>query len=379
MKFIHLGDLHIGKSVNGFSMINDQKYILKEIIRIGRERNIDAVLIAGDVYDRSIPSEQAVELFDDFLTELSGLGWKVYMVSGNHDSDERLNFGSSLFQANNVYIAGKYDGKVQKYELPDEHGVVNIWLMPFVKASRVGHYFPDADTSTYDAAFRVVVESCDVDETQRNVMVAHQLVTGRTKDVELSGSESSYLNIGTLERITADCFDAFDYVALGHIHGPQKIEREECRYSGSPLKYSLKEIGKDKSVPVVTMGEKGKIDIELVPLKPLRNMRKITGPLEELVASAVDTEDYIHAVLTDESAQFDAMVRIRDVYPHTMKLEYDNSETRAMRDSDGVVVTEDKSFHELVQEFYKMMKGAEPTEEEWEVIEDVAREVGVLE
>lgn len=381
MKFIHLGDLHLGKNVNEFSMIEDQKYILNEIIKIIKKESVDAVLIAGDIYDRSIPSEEAVKLFDSFLTELSRMGKSVFAISGNHDSDERLNFGSRLFTANHIYIAGRYDGEIECIDVEDEHGVIHVWLMPYVKASRVAHFYLDADTSTYDAAFRTAIGKCNVNSSERNIILVHQFVTGKGEEPELAGSESAMLNVGTIEKISSDCFDSFDYVAMGHIHGCQAVGRETCRYAGSPLKYSLnqREMNREKTVPVITMSEKGNVKVEKFPLKPLREMRRIKGELKYLIENAVDTDDYIYATLTDETVQFDAMSRLQEVYPNTMKLDYENEATRAIQEFDGAADTEGKSFRELVFDFYQLINGSEPSEEEWKIMQEVAKEAGVIE
>lgn len=381
MKFIHLGDLHLGKNVNEFSMIGDQKYILNEIIEIIKKESVDAVLIAGDIYDRSIPSEEAVKLFDAFLTKLSEMGKAVFAISGNHDSDERLNFGSRLFTANQIYIAGRYDGEIEHIDIEDEHGVIHVWLMPYVKASRVAHFYPEDDTSTYDAAFRTAIGKCNVNLSDRNVILVHQFVTGKSEEPELAGSESAMLHVGTIEKIGSDCFDEFDYVAMGHIHGCQAVGRETCRYAGSPLKYSLnqREINSEKTVPVITMSEKGNVKVEKFRLKPLREVRRIKGKLKELLENAVDTDDYIYATLTDEAVQFDAMARLQEVYPNTMKLDYDNETTRALQEFDGEADTEGKSFQELVFDFYKLINGSEPSEEEWKIMQEVAKEAGVVE
>lgn len=381
MKFLHLSDLHLGKNVNEFSMIEDQKYILKQIVEIIMRESVDAVLIAGDIYDRSVPSEEAVKLLDGFLTELSNQGRAVFVISGNHDSDERLNFGSRLFKANGIHIAGRYDGSIAHVDLEDEFGLVHVWMLPYVKASRVAHYFPEDDTSTYDAAFRTAINKCNVNQEERNVILVHQFVSGKSVEPELAGSESAMVSVGTLDKIGYDCFDAFDYVAMGHIHGCQAVGRETCRYAGAPLKYSLnqREIHSTKSVPVITLGEKGNVKVDLIPLKPRREVRHIKGELKELLKNAVDTDDYIYVTLTDETVQFDAMARIQEVYPNTMKLDYDNRSTRALQESDGEMETQGKSFQELVLDFYKLMNGSAPSEAEWKLIEEVAIEAGVIE
>ncbi len=380
MKILHLGDLHLGKTVNEFSMIQDQKYILEKILEIIQEKKVDAVMIAGDVYDRTVPSEEAVKLLDWFLTEVSHREKYVFIISGNHDSDERLQFGSTLLRAKKVYIAGRYDGTIEHIEMKDEHGPFHVWLLPYVKASRVAHFFPEGDTSTYDAAFRTAIADCDVKEEERNVIVVHQFVTGKSEEPILAGSESAMVSVGTIEKIGYDCFDKFDYVAMGHIHGCQAVGRETCRYAGSPLKYSLnqKEIHSQKTVPVVSFGEKGNIAVELIPLIPRREVRHIQGELKDLLSNAVDTEDYIYATLTDEQAQFDAMARLQEIYPNIMKLDYDNVSTRALQEND-VEETEGKTFEELIVDFYQWMNGKEPSSEEWKILQEVAKEAGVIE
>ncbi len=381
MKFIHLGDLHLGKNVNDFSMIEDQRYILDQVVDIIEDRQIDAVLLAGDIYDRSIPSEEAVKLFDAFLTKLAVMGKSVFAVSGNHVSDERLHFGSSLFAAKNIYINGRYDGEIPCVTVEDQHGPLHIWLLPYIKASRVGHFFPDADTSTYDKAFRVAIDHAGVNTAERNLLVLHQFVTGKTNEPELAGSETMVLNVGTIDKIGADCFDAFDYVAMGHIHGAQAVGRETCRYAGSMLKYSLdkKELSRAKTMPVISMGAKGDVEVELVELKPLREIRHIRGELKDLIDNATDTEDYIYATLTDEETQFDAMARLQEVYPRVMKLVYDNRASRAFGAEGEGPDTEGKSFHELIGDFFQLYHGGQPSEKEWKIIEETAREAGVME
>ncbi len=381
MKLIHLGDLHIGKSLNEFSLIEDQKYILNEIINLIDTKGIDGVILAGDIYDRTIPSEEAVKVLDNFFTKLASMGKMVFAVSGNHDSDERLNYGSKLFEANNIYIAGKYNGETRCIDVEDEHGMVHVWLMPYVKVSRVAHYFPDEKIENYDAAFKTVINNCNVNVDERNIIVTHQFVTSASSHPELAGSETGILNVGTIDRVSAECFDDFDYVAMGHIHSAQAVGRETCRYSGSLLKYSLEknELNREKTIPIITLGAKGDVQVELTAIKPLRDIRHIRGNLQDLINSAVDTEDYIFATLTDEETQFDAKARLQEVYPYIMKLNYDNKETRAFLDAEKDIETEGKSFHELVTDFFTLFHGAEPTENEWAIIEEVAKEAGVIE
>lgn len=381
MKFIHLSDLHLGKSVNEYSMLEDQRYILRQIQEIILQENIDGVLIAGDVFDRPVPSEEAVKCFDDLLTELQQMKKHVFIISGNHDSDQRLNFASRLLTRAGIYIAGRYDGEVPCVDLEDGYGPLHIWMLPYVKASRVGHFFPREDTSTYDAAFRTALGKCRLERAERNVILVHQFVIGQNSDPEPDGSETALLNVGTIDKINYDCFDDFDYVAMGHIHGAQKVGRETCRYSGSPLKYSLnqREITRDKSVPVVELKEKGKVEVKLVPLVPRREIRHIRGKLEELLEHAEGREDYIYATLTDEDPQFEAMTRLREVYPYVMKLDYDNASTRRVEGEEEQLETEGRTFSQMMGDFYRMINQKEMSEEEWKTLEEVAREAGVIE
>lgn len=380
MKFMHLGDLHIGKTVNDFSMIEDQRYILNELLSIMEEQEVDGVLIAGDVYDKSIPSEEAVEVLDSFIRQLANRKIKTFMISGNHDSDERLNFGSSLFETNGIYIASKYEGTLYRQTLEDKYGVVNIYLLSFVKASQVRHFFPEETIDSYDKAVRVILEQAEIKEEERNILVAHQFVAGRGAEPVLGGSERAAVqNIGTIEKIGADCFEIFDYTALGHIHSPQRVGREFIRYSGSPLKYSLSEVNNTKSVPIITLGSKGEVKVELIPLKPLHDMRHIKGRLEQLLEPKYiqSPEDYIYVTLTDEEPVSDAMAIIRQYYPNTMKLDYENSHTRAMGQVDLSQVTGEKSFPELISDFYHMVYGCDISDEEMQIMLKAAERAGV--
>lgn len=382
MKFIHLGDLHIGKLVNEFNMIDDQRYILKQILAIIEKERVDAALLAGDIYDKSIPTEEAVDLFDYFLSELASRKIDTYLISGNHDSDERLNFGSRLFKNSNIYISSKYNGQLFKHTVTDEFGKINIFMMPFIKASTVKKFFENEKIETYDEAVRVVIKSANVDTSERNIIVAHQFVQGKSCNIEYGGSENiATLNVGTIEIIGADCFDDFDYVALGHIHSPQKIERETIRYSGSPLKYSLSEVDNIKSVPIITISEKGNTKVDLIELEPVRDMRHIKGELKQLLKpeNILYPEDYIYVTLTDENPEPDAANTIRGYYKNLMKFDIDNSHTREAGMIDIQAITQTKRFDEIVGDFYKNRYGTEISDEELNIMLEVAREVGVEE
>lgn len=381
MKVLHLGDLHIGKSVCDFSMIEDQRYMLEQILEMIPQYGIHMVLIAGDVYDKAIPSEEAVRLLDYFLCRLAKMDIETFIISGNHDSDERLNFGSSLFENNKIHICAKYNGKIYKKECRDEFGKVNVYLLPFVKASQVKEFYPNEPIASYDDAVRTVLAHAELDVSERNILVAHQFVAGKSQEPQLAGSEGvSVLNVGTIEKIGADCFDDFDYVALGHIHSPQQIGRETVRYSGSLLKYSLSEVNNEKSVPVITLGKKGEVMVELIKKKPLRDMRHLKGKLEQLLVqeNIKSEDDYIYATLTDEEPVPDVMGIFQQYYKNTMKIIYDNAHTKEAEQADLAKKVQEKSFPKLISDFYQMMYGCEMSDEEMKIMLKVAGEAGVI-
>ena len=410
MKFLHISDLHIGKRVNEFSMIEDQKYILRQIKEIALEKQVDAVMIAGDIYDKPVPSAEAVQLFDQFLTGLADCGKKVFAVSGNHDSAERIAFGAQLMSSREVYVSPVYDGEVRCVTCQDAYGELCIWLLPFIRPAVVRHAWRNriermsiekkpvesaeenvagqagtentADVNdgqtdseninrndgrtkqdqaqeddveaveTYQDALQFVVSHMAVDTSKRNILVAHQFVTGASR------CESEEVSVGGLDQIGEEVFDVFDYVALGHIHSPQHIGRETLRYCGTPLKYSFSEAEQKKSVIVMEIKEKGDILIEKVPLKPLRDLRKIRGTYMELMSKdfyeGTETDDYLQITLTDEEDVPDGMAKLRTVYPNLMQLVYDNSRTRQSRQVEVTEHVEQKSEMELFEEFYEI-------------------------
>lgn len=328
MKFLHLADLHLGKRVNGFSMLEDQAHILRQILAILDDEQPDGVLIAGDVYDKSVPSVEAVGLLDGFLTELRARGVPVLLISGNHDSPERLAFGGRVMDSCGIHISPVYDGALAPVTLQDAFGPVHVWLLPFVKPAHVRRWFPDTDIESYTDAMAEAVAHMDIDTAARNVLVTHQFITGGAR----SGSEE--LSVGGTDNVDSSVFAPFDYVALGHLHGAQHIGRETIRYAGSPLKYSFSEARQHKSVTVVTLGEKGDVQVRTVALTPLRELREIRGSYDELTARSfyehtTYRSDYLHLILTDEQDVFDAMSRLRTIYPYLMTLDYDNARTRA--------------------------------------------------
>ena len=381
MKLLHLGDLHLGKSLGEFDLIEDQKYILNQILDLIVQESVDAVLIAGDVYDKSIPSEAATRLLDTFLSQLAAKNVKTFVISGNHDSDDRLNYGSKLFVSNQIYISAVYDGHLNQYVINDGETEVHVYLLPFVKASQVKHYFPEAEIATYEDAVRVIIDTADINKEKCNVLVAHQFVAGKGEDPALGGSEGAGTqSVGLVEKIGYNCFDKFDYVALGHIHSPQRVGRDEVRYSGSPLKYSLSEVNNEKSVPIITISGTKDIDIDLFPLKPMRNMRHIKGKMEDLLnkANVKSPEDFIYATLTDEDIINDAMGIFQQTYPNTVKIDYDNSHTREIEQVDISKIAQNKSFSELISDFYRLMYQCEISDEEMDIMRMVAREAGVI-
>lgn len=374
MKIIHLADLHIGKRVNEFSMIDDQKYILNQILEIIDKEKPDAVIIAGDVYDKQVPSIEAVELLDSFISDISKRKTTTFIISGNHDSAERLAFGSSLMAMGKIYISPVYNGKISKYTLKNDFGSANFYLLPFVKPSHVKRFFPDKKIESYTDAIKVVVDNLKLDTSEINILIAHQFVTGASR------TESEEISVGGLDNVDASVFEDFDYVALGHIHRPQKIGTERIRYCGTPLKYSFSEVNDTKSVSIIEINSKEDFNLRMIPLIPKRDMRKIRGTYEELTTKNsyenTNTDDYIHVTLTDEFNVADAIQKLRVIYKNIMKLEYDNMRTRESRkiNLDDMVI-ENKNPLEIFSEFYKLQNNKEMNDEQKEIIKKIMEEV----
>lgn len=374
MKFLHLADLHLGKRVNGFSMLEDQAHILRQILAILDDEQPDGVLIAGDVYDKSVPSVEAVELLDGFLTKLRTRGVPVLLISGNHDSPERLAFGGRVMDSCGIHISPVYDGALAPVTLHDEFGPVHVWLLPFVKPAHVRRWFPDADIESYTDAMAEAVAHMGIDTAARNVLVTHQFVTGGTR----SGSEE--LSVGGTDNVDSGVFAPFDYVALGHLHGAQHIGRETIRYAGSPLKYSFSEARQHKSVTVVTLGKKGDVQVRTVALTPLRELREIRGSYDELTARSfyehtTYRSDYLHLILTDEQDVFDAMSRLRTIYPYLMTLDYDNARTRAAGGMSVPAETERRTPLELFEALYKRQNHRPMSEVQREYIAQLMEQI----
>lgn len=362
MKLIHLSDLHLGKRVNEFSMLEDQQYILTEILQIIDREKPDGVMIAGDVYDKSVPSAEAVALLDDFLVRLAKRDLQVFLISGNHDSPERMAFGGRLMAQSGVHLAPVYDGKVSPITLTDEYGLVNLYLLPFLKPAHVRRCFPEREILTYTDALAAAIEAMGVDPAQQNVLVTHQFVTGAAR------CDSEEISVGGTDNVDVSVFEPFDYVALGHIHGPQQVGRETVRYCGTPLKYSFSEAKHQKSVTVVELGEKGAVSVRTVPLTPMRDLAELRGTYEELTFRGFYDgtsypRDYVHITLTDEEDIPDAVSKLRIIYPNLMKLDYDNKRTRA-----GIVLEgaedQQRSPLELLEEFYEKQNGQPMGEEQ---------------
>lgn len=362
MKFIHLSDLHIGKRVNEFSMLEDQKYILAQILELTEAEAADGVILAGDLYDKPVPPAEAVRVLDMFLTRLAEIGVPVFAVSGNHDSAERVAFGAQLLTGRRVYVSPVYDGNVEAISLRDSFGEVRVYLLPFVKPAVVRHVFEEEGIDSYQDAVRAAVGHLDIDPAVRNVLVAHQFVTGAAR------CESEEILVGGLDNVDASVFGGFDYVALGHIHSPQHVGMETVRYCGTPLKYSFSESEQEKSVTVAELREKGDVRIREIPLKPLRDMRRIRGTYMEVTDRAfyqdTNRSDYVQITLTDEEDVPDGLQKLRVIYPNLMRLEYDNKRTRESGDVNGACAVEQKSELELFGEFYEMQNNQAMSEKQ---------------
>jgi len=379
MKLLHIADLHIGKHVNEFNIIEDQKYILEQILRITDEEKPDGILIAGDVYDKSQPSAEAVELLDEFLTQLTAFRQPIFIISGNHDSPERLSFGSRIMQKNGLHIVGLFDGVLQKVTLEDEHGIVNIYLLPFLKPAMVKSFF-EQSIESYDEAAQAVISTAEINTQERNILLAHQFVVNGTQQPERSESES--LSVGGMDNVDVSTFEIFDYVALGHLHRPQRVGRDTVHYAGSPLKYSFSEARHQKSATLLYLGVKGELSIHQLPLIPLHDLREIKGPIAELLRigreEAERTEDYIHATLTDEEEIYDAIGQLRQVYPNLMALDFENSRTGQAVFSQ-IAASSDvagKSPMDLFAAFYQMQNNNELTQEQIHVMERTFEQAG---
>ena len=362
MKLIHLSDLHLGKRVNEFPMLEDQEYILRVILQVIDAEQPDGILIAGDVYDKSVPPAEAVRLFDFFLVSLAKRKQQVFVISGNHDSPERIAFGGRLMDTSGIHLSPVYDGTVLPVSLRDDWGRVNVFMLPFVKPAHVRNAFPDEEIQSYTDAVKCAVSHMDIPSEDRNVLITHQFVTGALT------CESEDVSVGGTDNVDASVFAPFDYVALGHIHGPQNMAGERVRYCGTPLKYSFSEKGHVKSVTVVELREKGRLQVRTVPLIPRHDLREIRGTYNDLMLKSnyehTAVDDYLRVILTDEEDVPDALARLRTVYPNIMRLEYDNIRTRTSAMLDSMEKVEQKTETEIFCEFYEIQNGQPMSEEQ---------------
>lgn len=369
MKFVHVSDLHIGKRLYETSLIEDQKAILDQILDVIDKEEPIGILIAGDVYDRATPSAEAVALFDTFLAELAKRRSQVFIISGNHDSPERIAFGSKILDGVGIHLSPVYNGEIVPTTLYDEHGEVDVYLLPFIKPMHVRKFYEDEDVNTYTDAVRVAIDKMNVDTSKRNVLVAHQYVTGATR----SQSEES---VGGLDNVDATVFDKFDYVALGHLHSRQFCQREAIRYCGTPLKYSFAEATDKKSVTVVTLGEKNApLEIRTVELTPIRDMQRVRGTFNELMSTTEKTDDYVQITLTDEDDVPDAMSRLRKIYTNALELRYDNTRTKANATILGIQNVEQKTPFELFAEFFIQRNNAEMSDVQRAYVQALIEEI----
>ena len=360
MKLFHLSDLHIGKRYETTSFLEDQEYILLRILELIDEEKPDGVLICGDVYDKSIPAAEAVALFDDFLCRLAKRQLPVFIISGNHDSPERLAFGGRLMEGAGIHLSPVYDGRLTPMTLSDEYGPVDIWMLPFVKPAHVRRYYPEAEIESYTDALRVAVEQMPLETGRRNVLLTHQFVTGAAT------CDSEELSVGGSDNVDAAVFDPFDYVALGHIHGPQNIGSNRIRYCGTPLKYSFSEAEHYKSVTVAELKEKGQLHLRTLPLIPKRDLRQLRGSFGEVTDRSfyegTPVEDYLHIILTDEMDVPEAVGQLRLIYPNLLKLTYDNARTRENRVIEGAEAVRRKTPLELFEELYEQQNNVPMTD-----------------
>ena len=371
MRFLHTADIHLGKRLNDISLLEDQKYILEQIVNISREKQVDAVLISGDVYQRAAPDSSAMAVFNDFLSSLVDCGKKVFVISGNHDSDKRISYFSSLIRPSGVYVSEKFEGVLQKITLEDSYGEIDIHLFPFVKSINVRRFFPEEEIITYQQMTECIFRHSHVDISRRNILLAHQYIIG----AELSDSEE--LAVGGLDSIDHTLFADFDYVALGHIHKPQRAGSQTVRYAGSPLKYSFSEMKGKKSVVVFEIKEKGEISLETAELSPMREMREVRGALKDILDMPY-SEDYVRVVVTDEFVPPDAKISCAAVFPNMMRFVVSNSKTECEEDvfvEDGI---ENKSVAELFCDFFRFQtEGAEPSEEHISLLNEILEEMEV--
>lgn len=373
MKLLHLADLHIGKRVNEFSMIEDQRYILTKILNIIDEEKPDAILIAGDVYDKSVPSSEAVEVLDKFINDIASRKIETFIISGNHDGAERLAFASKLIDTTGIHISPAYNGNVDAKTLKDEYGSVNFYMLPFIKPINVKQIFKLEENISYSEAVKIAIEKMNIDKSQRNILLSHQFVTGAEE------CDSEDLSVGGTEGVSASVYEDFDYVALGHIHKPQRVSRDTIRYSGTPLKYSFSEVNHKKSVTIVNIEEKGNVIVSTIPLNAKRDLVELKGKYDELMDKSFydkkNLDDYYHITLTDENDVVDAIFKLGKIYKNIMKLDYDNARTQSIGKLTAVNDVEHKQPIELIDDFYKKQNGLDMDENQLSYINSIIEKI----
>ena len=373
MKFIHLSDLHIGKRLNGFSLLNDQEYILNQITEIVKNQKADGLIIAGDVYDKAVPSAESVALFDSFLSEITAFCPHIFIISGNHDSPERIAFGSHIMEKSGVHLSPVYDGNVIPTVLRDSYGDVNVYMLPFVKPANVRRFFPEISIESYTDAVKTAVDKMEIDVNKRNILITHQFVTGA------SVCDSEEHSVGGTDNVDGSVFEGFEYVALGHIHSPQNVGSERIRYCGTPLKYSFSECKHIKSVTIIELNEKDDFTVSSISLTPMRDLREIKGAYDELMLKSnyegTNTDDYMHIILTDEEDIPDVLSRLRVVYPNIMKLSYDNKRTRNFQQIEADCDVSEKSPFQLFSEFYNKQNNQNMADEQEKYVKNLIERI----
>lgn len=353
MKFLHIADLHLGKQMNDLLLLADQEAVLQQVLQIAFEEKVDAVLIAGDIYQRTSPQAEAMALFDSFVSKLVEKGKKIFVISGNHDSALRISYFSSLVKNSGVHVTENFNGELQRVTLHDRDGDVNVWMMPFLRPAQVKRALPHVMIASYQDAIAAVLQHADIDYSKRNLLMCHQFIIG----CEICDSEE--LSVGALDHIDGTVFDGLDYVALGHIHGPQKVLRDTMRYAGSPLKYSFSEANHRKSVVIVDMQGKGETNVKTVPLYPLHDVRLIDGKLDDILRMPY-SEDYVWITIRDELPPPDAKVSLSVNFPNMMKFSVVNSRTKYDLDIKATETMENKSVAELFSDFYRLQNNDQP-------------------
>lgn len=367
MKLMHLSDLHLGKRLNEYSLLEDQRYILKQILDLAAREKPRAVVIAGDIYDKSTPPAEAVALFDEFLCRLAQPGRDLFLISGNHDSAERIAFGGRLMDGSGVHVSPVYSGSVQPVTVD---GRFDFYMLPFLKPAVVRERHPDCEVANYTDAVRAAIDGMPMREGRVRILVAHQFVTGAIT------SDSEEINVGDAGNVDARVFEPFHYVALGHIHGAQSISSPRIRYCGTPLAYSVKEGGREKTVTIAELDEDGALSVRELPLAPLRGMHALRGTFDEIFTRAdAPRGDYVEITLTNEEDVPEAFARLRAVYPYMLRLNYDNARTRAQSRIEEAAAVEEKTPLQLFEELFEMQNGREMTDSQRAIVAQIIQQI----